>query len=118
MILVLTAAGLGFIAQKGFQPEMLIVSGVLILVGIFGVLMSAKYYERFRLHLREAGAIRQKLDERYPELEITRLVTTAYDEQSQEFPYLTKLPLYGLWVSLHFGVFAVGALLTVLILAT
>ncbi|MGW3888329.1 hypothetical protein ACWD69_06555 [Micromonospora chokoriensis] len=116
MILVVAAAGLGFIAQKGLEPSMLIVSGALILIGTYGALASAKYYERFRLHLREAGAIREKIDEIYADLKLGELADTMSREQAAEFPHLIRVPLYGVWISLHVGIAVAGTLLSVLIL--
>ena len=117
MVLVLAAAGIGFIAQKGAGPDLLFVSGALVLLGIFGALSSAKYYERFKLHLREAGALRQKIDERFPQLGLGELAKETWRTQRLDYPRLTKIPLYGLWIALHIGITLVGALATLAILA-
>jgi hypothetical protein len=116
MILVVSAAGVGFLAQKGLRLSTLPVSGALMLLGIFGAVASAKYYERFRLHLREAGAIRQKIDETFPDLMLTDLVNSASRDQLHSFPLLARIPLYSIWISLHLLIVLVGALISAVIL--
>ncbi|MGC3864587.1 hypothetical protein ACPSM1_30890 [Micromonospora chersina] len=117
MLLVLAAAGLGLISQKRLEPGLLLVSGALLFLGIFGVLASLKYYERFRVHLREAGAIRKKIDERFPGLGLEGLAETTWREHEVAFPRLAKMPLYSLWVALHVGIGLVGGLISAVILA-
>ncbi|MBO4142087.1 hypothetical protein J5U46_18185 [Micromonospora tulbaghiae] len=115
IILALAAAGIGFISQKGLVSSVLIVSIALMLLGAFGAVSSAKYYERFRLHLREAGAIRARIDEKYPDLKLGELADSTWREQGVEFPRLSKMPLYGLWIALHLGILGSGALVSMLI---
>ncbi|MGW4944493.1 hypothetical protein ACWEOZ_23210 [Actinoplanes sp. NPDC004185] len=116
MVLVLAAAGLGFIAQKGFRPSVLMVSGALILLGVFGALASAKFYERFRLHLREASEMRRKLDDSFPDLGLAESASNTWGSQVAEFPFLSKVPLYGIWILLHTGIAIIGLLVSIVIL--
>jgi hypothetical protein len=51
LILLIAAAGLGFVAQQGFRETSLIVSVLLSLLGVFGVVITWKYYERYNIHI-------------------------------------------------------------------
>jgi hypothetical protein len=117
MILILASAGIGYVAQKRIEPRLLTVSGALIVLGMFGALASAKYYERFKLHLREARVIRQKIDERFPLLELSELADITWHQHTLEFSRLARIPLYGLWIALHVGITLAGLLITSIILA-
>ncbi|MBM0207250.1 hypothetical protein JNW90_32850 [Micromonospora sp. STR1s_5] len=117
MLLVLTAAGVGLIAQKGLESGLLLVSGAILLLGAFGAAASLKYYERFRLHLREAGAIRAKIEDKFPGLDLGVLAETTWSEHKAAFPRLAKMPLYSLWVALHLGIALAGGTISALILA-
>jgi hypothetical protein len=115
MILVLSAAGLGLVFQKGLRAEMLVVSGSITLLGMFGCLVSIKYYERFTFHLREAAALRRRLDEKYPELALATLADEVSKEQILHFKVVARVPLYRLWMTLHGGIVAVGLLVSAII---
>ncbi|WP_146164108.1 hypothetical protein [Pseudosporangium ferrugineum] len=117
MLLVLNAAGIGFIVQKGLIAGMLIVTIGILILGAFGALLSIKYYERFRLHLNEANAIRSRLDELIPSGSVRNLFEDAWSKQVAEHPRIHKVPLHRLWLALHTGVSITGASLTAVILA-
>ncbi|WP_431919947.1 hypothetical protein [Micromonospora wenchangensis] len=116
MILVLAAAGIGLIAQKGLEANLLLASGAVLLLGAFGALASLKYYERFRLHIQEAGEIRKLIDDRFPGLNLGLLADETWTEHKVAFPRLIKMPLYGLWVALHIGIALTGGLISIVIL--
>ena len=115
MILVLAAAGLGFIAQKGLKMSMLPVAVGIFALGTFGALLSVKYYERFRFHFKEATALRGRLDDCVSGMRLTALYDEASKEQLIEYPRLTRVPLFGFWLALHIGIALAGAVLLILI---
>ncbi|MGX4658066.1 hypothetical protein ACWCHM_30770 [Micromonospora sp. SCSIO 07396] len=117
IVIIVVSAILGFVANKGLSPAMLPLSLAVLVLGIYGATLSAKYYERFRFHLSEAAAIRSWLDERLPSLDLETIRSTASAYQAQEFPRLIKIPLYRLWVALHALIALAGLALTGTILA-
>ncbi|WP_406084529.1 hypothetical protein OHA01_08920 [Micromonospora zamorensis] len=116
MLLVLVGVGLGLIGQKGLGSQLLPVTLGILASGLFGMLLSVKYYERFRFHLSEAAALRAKLDERFPAIELESSRSYLNDDQARNFPLLIKIRLYWLWLAMHAVISLAGASLTVAIL--
>ncbi|MET8203916.1 hypothetical protein [Micromonospora taraxaci] len=112
IVIVVVSALLGLIASKGLKSVMLPVAIAVTVLGVYGALLSAKYYERFRLHLAEATALRQRLDERFPGLDLETIQSTVNARQAAAFPRLIRIPLYALWVALHGIVAFAGLILT------
>jgi hypothetical protein len=86
-----------------------------ILIGLFGALFSAKYYERVCMHTERARKYRDALEVRLPDTAITKLNREADAISKEKFPTLFGLRLHRFWVGLHLLVAALGVLLTVLI---
>jgi hypothetical protein len=53
---------------------------VIIVLGIFGIIITEKYYERFRHHVCRIGRIMEKLEELYPVANINELEKRADDK--------------------------------------
>ncbi len=115
-IIILVAGTLqGFIVQRGFDKLSLVLAGVLILLGIFGALSSAKYYERFRLGMLRVGKMIDRLEELHKDARIWELEKKADVEHKKRFPRLTKLRLNRLWLTLHISISILGVLNIVMI---
>jgi hypothetical protein len=82
-------------------------------LGIFGAVVSLKYYERFRFHLHEASLVREKLTELLPGAALSDLSTASSQAQAQAFPKLIKVRLYTLWFLLNCAIALAGIGLTV-----
>jgi hypothetical protein len=74
MILVITAAALGFIAQTGLERRALVVTIPLIGLGLYGALASGKFYERFQMHASRAHRLRNRLDELVPGMSLQQTI--------------------------------------------
>jgi len=116
VILLIVAAVIGFMAQKGLTKSMSFLSSLLIVLGIYGALTSAKLYERHQFHIERLKYWRQKLDELHPEAEIERLKERAVQSHNARFPRLKDIRLYYLWILLHFIITLAGIVITVVIL--
>ncbi|MER5462038.1 hypothetical protein ABT010_15370 [Streptomyces sp. NPDC002668] len=112
IVILVVAAGLGFIAQRGLQPSMLAVTLPMMLLGSYGALACMKYRERYALHDAQALSLRKKLGDLHPSLSIDSGWADTYRRQQARFPKLFRLRLYALWVALHVGVAAVGGALS------
>ncbi|CCH15576.1 hypothetical protein [Micromonospora lupini] len=117
IIIVVVSALLGLIASKGLKPVMLPAAITVTVLGAYGGVLSAKYYERFRFHLAEAAALRQRLNERFAALDLEAMQAAVYTNQAAAFPRLIRIPLYGLWVTLHGIVAIAGLILTGAVIA-
>jgi hypothetical protein len=80
-------------------------------IGAFGVIFSAKHYERFNLHMERARTYRDALDGILPGSPLKSLKEEA-DKRSETV--VTKIRLNWLWYGLNGLVFVLGIVLTVM----
>jgi hypothetical protein len=97
--------------QGALTRSQLPYSVALFALGFVSFLLSAKLYERFRLHNAIAREARNKLD---PSLAALR--SKVEREHKKEFSFLYELPLHLVWNSLFALMGLVGLVTTVLIL--
>jgi hypothetical protein len=126
LILIFVGAGLAFISADGIETSDLVLSVPIVLVGAYGAVFSAKYFERWYRHWHRAAGYRSQLLELNPDIESRlREYSHARDarksdryevEAAERFPHLSKLKLYRLWVAFHAGVILIGVALSVLAL--
>lgn len=116
IVLVVAAAAIGFVVREGLTDRSnLPVTAGLTLLGIYGAIASAKYRERFAMHLHEAKLMRQRLNALYPELGLEADRQAARDSHQRTHRLLYRVRLHHLWTSLHLGIALTGAVLTVII---
>ncbi len=72
MIMVISAAAFGFLAQAGLDRQTSVVTIPLIALGLNGALASGKFYERYQMHASRAHRLR--LDELAPGLSLQQTV--------------------------------------------
>jgi hypothetical protein len=118
IVIVIVSAALGFLAQKGLHPPMLVVTVAMAALGIYGVMASLKSHERCTFHMQQARWLRQKIGELHPELEIEDGLGAVRRAQRTRFPLLARTRMYALWVALHSAIAVTGAALSVWILAS
>ena|SRR5215213_1124 len=92
-------------------------------IGVYGALSTAKYFERWFRHWRRAYAYEAHLHKKFPEIdanlneqanEVSGSIDDVFEAAiDKRFPRLTKVQIYRLWASLHWGVAVAGGLLTV-----
>ena len=112
-IIVAVSAGLiAFIAHgKNVTHAAWMPCSLLIFLGLFGALFSAKQYERARRHGFRAKAYRVKLDSMYPTAQITTICKDADQEAQQEFPCLFQRRLHHFWIGLNLFISLLGAII-------
>ncbi|MDK1377242.1 MULTISPECIES: hypothetical protein [unclassified Sinorhizobium] len=74
-------------------------AGVLIGVGIFGVLLSLKHYERNRLHVAIARRYRQALEHELSTRDLSLMRELGQQDNERKYPWLSRLRLNWLWSS-------------------
>ncbi|QTR53199.1 hypothetical protein [Thiothrix unzii] len=116
IILVIVAAIIGFIAQKGLNNNVLFLSILLIILGLYGAIVSAKLYERHQFHISRLTSWRKKIDELNPDTKLEALKSEANISHYQRFPVIKKIKLYYLWMALHLMIAFGGVILTVIII--
>ncbi|MBB3054788.1 hypothetical protein [Mucilaginibacter gotjawali] len=107
-LLVLYLAAQGFIVQKDFDRSTIMVSVIIIIVAIYGVLASFKYYERFRLHATRVGRLMDVFDKFSDGISLNIIEKTADNDHKLNFPRLHKIRLNKIWILLHCAFAVVG----------
>jgi hypothetical protein len=69
-IIVIGVAAQGFIVDKDFPKRAMAVAISLVVLGLFGFLATAKYYERFRMSMSRVGRLREELDRLHADLKL------------------------------------------------
>lgn len=115
--LLVIAAGLSaLIVQQKFSAYVIPLAVFIVLIGVYGALTVAKYYERSAYHLGQARALTEMLmtlgalDSKEP---LERRRSAHYEK----FPRLRRIRLHHLWVGIHFGVALLGMTLLVICIA-
>jgi hypothetical protein len=126
IIIVIVGAGLAFISDQKLADEALALSVPMMVIGVFGAVVSAKYFERWYRHWTRAYAYRAQLFDLYPDIDVqlgsyshepTRKRTDVYEREADDrFKRSSKWRLYSLWIGFHCAIIVGGGLLTVLIL--
>ena len=116
-IILLIAGGL-FTASSLKQPDMLTIplSFFIVVLGVYGAIISAKHYERSQFHLQRGRALRQELDRMIPDLRLNELKDRADAETQRNFPTLFPLRLFKMWIGIHVIV-ALGGLSQIVFVA-
>jgi hypothetical protein len=116
LVLALAAAALGLIGQWGFERRSSLLSGAMILLGTYGALASAKYYERNGLHLEQAEKLADLIMEKAGLQNYEEMMQPIRDEYFGKHPNISRMRLNKLWVALHVCVAGIGVILTLLVL--
>jgi type IV secretory pathway TrbF-like protein len=113
-VLAIAAAISGFVIQQHFRAQTLPLSVMVVLIGLYGALTSAKYHERANYHLGQARALTQVLVQSGNLSDNDAILERFRLDHYQEYPRLFRLRLHWLWTGLHFGVAVYGLVLIIL----
>jgi hypothetical protein len=69
IVILVVGAGLAFVTNRGFGKSTLAISIPMIVLGLYGALATAKFFERWYRHWRRAYAYREQLFERFPDID-------------------------------------------------
>ena len=117
LIVIVVSIIQGVLTQTGFTKNALPLTFLLIILGLYGVVTTAKLHERSRFHIKRARKLRERLDILCPDAQIKLLQQVADEEHRSQHPILAKkVRLSSLWLTLH-GLFAIlGTVYTIVIL--
>jgi hypothetical protein len=107
-IVVIAVAAQGFIVEKDFPRRALVLAVSLVVLGLFGAIASAKYYERFRMSMTRVGRLRERLDELHPDLKLDETEQRADRKHAERYPRISRLRLHLIWRFLMLGIAVVG----------
>ncbi len=113
LLLVITAALSALIIQQKFALTTLPLSIFIVLIGAYGAVAVAKYYERASYHLQQARALTRSLVDAGV-LGSDDFLDEARRLHYERFPRLSRVRLNRLWVLLHLGIMLYGSTLLAL----
>ena len=111
LIVVISGALLAFLSSVAATPGRQVILGVfLIVVNIYGLLMSIKHYERSRLHVTVAGQYRDFLSQNASAFgnSINTTRKRGHEKHKQNFPIVQHFRTYALWSGLHLLLAMIG----------
>jgi hypothetical protein len=116
IILLIASAILGILSGKQLHSDVLPLSILLIVLGVFGALTSEKLYERFSYESSRAKIYGDRIFELCPDekLDITKRLGLSDHKKKNSFLY--GIHLHYLWLALHVSVSLAGIILTLIIL--
>ena len=90
---------------------------LLIILGLYGIVVTAKIYERTQMQVNRARKYRHRLDELVPDARLELLKKVADEEHFNRFPVMSKkIRLSRLWLALHGMIVLLGIVYSVIIL--
>ncbi|MET8526774.1 hypothetical protein [Micromonospora sp. NPDC005172] len=110
-ILVVTAALSGLVIQQKFALNTLPLGVLIVMIGTFGAVLSAKYHERAAYHLGQARALTATLKDMKALGEDVNIVERRQSHYAA-FPRMNRVRLHALWTGLHVAVALYGLALT------
>ncbi|WP_157128844.1 helix-turn-helix domain-containing protein [Nocardia amamiensis] len=114
LVVIGAIGGLGYVAvQKDNGLDSVVAWGVCAL-GLFGALVSAKYFERFKMHMDAAQRLRKRLDALFPELFIEDDWLANRLSHERNYKLLSRIRLEHLWVIGHLGIATLGAAVAII----
>jgi hypothetical protein len=114
-LLTIYGASQAYIIQKDFNKPSLIIALIIIFLGIYGMIATYKYYERFRSHAAIVGTLMDDLDALNIGVNLDQIEKTAKAKHEAKFPHFHKIRLYSIWLTLH-GFFIVLGLANAMII--
>ena len=117
LIVIVVSIIQGVLTQTGFTKNALPLTILLVILGLYGVVTTAKLHERSRFHINRARKFRDRLDTLCPDAQISLLQQGADEEHQRQHPMLAKkIRLSSLWLALHGFIALLGATYTIVVL--
>jgi hypothetical protein len=116
-LLAIVAALSALIAQQKFALTTLPLAVMIMAVGLYGAITTAKYHERAAYHLSQARALTRLLVEAGALLDVDQTLQEFRDRHTAKYSRLHRIRLHQLWTGLHLGIAAYGLTLTIIVAA-
>jgi hypothetical protein len=116
-IIALVSALQGIIVQREFDKPSYLLAFLMFLLGLYGLVLAAKLYERFRNATHRIGALRRQLDAADESLLLDETEKLADEKHSIRFRWLSKIRLHGLW-NWVFGIICLLAVINAVLIWT
>ncbi len=111
MVVVISAALLAFVSSDATSSDQDSLIGVfMVVINLYGLILSLKHYERSRLHVGVAAKYRDVVSEasEIGGRKINEARTASKEFHPSRFPCLSKIRAYVLWLGLHLILAVIG----------
>ena len=115
LIIVVASIIVAFVSQQGLSLQMLPLTILLIILGLFGAFITEKLYELFHFHHDKVRYWQKRINELNPNARLDELEKEANREHNNRYSRMRSIRLHYLWVLLHSAVVLVGTVLSILI---
>ncbi len=113
-LISIAAVMFAFIAQQGFSRNVVPVSLLMIFLGLFGLLMSAKYNQHYHRNYVRIRLIRKRIAELCPETRIEKIEQESSEQNRRRHPFLKqRIGTLSIWLVLHSAICLLGILSTI-----
>lgn len=103
IVVVVSAALLAFSGRPEVKETDVLIGGFIVVINLYGFVMSLKHYERSRLHVGVAGSYREHLASNLNAQcgQLNGVRRDAKDKHKSENKILTGVRAFYLWAGLH-----------------
>ena len=111
LIVVISAALLAFLSSTAVSADRKYVLGVfIIVVNVYGLIMSLKHYERSRLHVTVASKYRDVISDNsaVDTLKLNDTRDAGKKAHEEIFPWVANVRAYAMWSGLHLVLAMIG----------
>ncbi|GCE20107.1 hypothetical protein [Dictyobacter kobayashii] len=116
VIFVIAAAIQGALAQMGFNKNALTLTFTLIILGIFGVIASAKLSQKCSWHDHMLARLFQQLDGLVPELQVQDTYKLTRKDYEKHHKLLLKIHAHDIWAAVNLLIALLGIVYTIVII--
>jgi hypothetical protein len=114
VLMLVSTALVAVIAQQGLHPRVIPLTVALMVVGAYGWVAAAKYYERFASEWSRSQDFLQRLDDVDPDVGLIAELHDARRRQLKAFPVSARVNLSYVWITLFVLQIVAGAALTIM----
>ena len=117
IIVIIASVILGYISQQNIARQIFPLALLLMILGVYGILVTRKLYQVFLFHYEKTKWCYEKLDEIYPELALLHTEKQIDKKIKKRFFLISRFRLHHLWILLYMGILITGLVLAYIGLA-
>ncbi|MGC1375218.1 MAG: hypothetical protein WA821_03290 [Anaerolineales bacterium] len=114
IVIVVSVGIVGFIVQQGISIAIVPLAVMLIMLGLYGAIASAKFYERYRFHQKHAAFWNKRINQLAPKANLIELGELASKEHLSQYAFISKMRVNTIWTTFNIIIAIVGIALTIL----
>ena len=116
LIILIASAIVGLAVQQGLTRSFLPLIVLMILLGVYGIATTLKLHERYMFAQTRLEYYYERIDKMHPNAQFLGLRRDADEKHRTQFPRMTRLRVYYLWLTLYIAVSLMGCGLALVII--